>query len=111
MPELRQPRPLTGFTADFRPLTSGDGDDPVGTAHVYRARRNGLPPSRPYVFGAPRAPWAVRAIAEAEAQYGKPVPVCGGCGTRLVFNGGHGHCPQCAPAPSAGHLTGCGGQS
>jgi hypothetical protein len=99
MPELRHPGPLSGFVADFRPATSGDGDDPASGAPVYRTRRNGMPPFRAYVFGAPRAPWAQRAIAEAEAQHGEPVPVCGRCAAPLTYNGGYGTCPQCGGQP------------
>jgi hypothetical protein len=58
MPELRHPGPVSGFVADFRPLSSGDGHDPVAKRrgdhhtgdHVYRTRRNGLPAFVPYVY-------------------------------------------------------------
>ena len=61
-----------------------------------RGYRNGLP-LVPYEREARTYPWALKAIAAAEAEHGEPFPVCL-CGARLVYvNGGHGRCPACEP--------------
>lgn len=44
--------------------------------------RNGQPFAKPYVYGAPRPWWAMRAIYRAQAQYGEPMPTCL-CGGRI----------------------------
>ena len=59
--------------------------------------RNGPPPQVPYAWRARRYPWARRAIAVAEARYGKARPVCV-CGAPLrheqaAFGGRCGNCP------------------
>jgi hypothetical protein len=58
--------------------------------------RNGLAPTRPYVWRAPRPAWMLAAIAAAEAQHGPPVPACV-CGQRLAFRRGshYATCPAC----------------
>jgi hypothetical protein len=85
--ELRQER----LTAS--PVTTERPADRRGP--VARGFRNGLAET-PYEYRARAYPWAQRAIAAAEAQHGKPVPVCGTCGGRLVYNGGWGRCAECA---------------
>jgi hypothetical protein len=57
--------------------------------------RNGLA-EVPYAYRARTYPWALRALAAAEAEHGQPVPVCGRCGTRLACRGGYGRCVACA---------------
>ena len=85
--ELRQGRLTASAVTTERP---GDRRGPI-----MRTFRNGLA-EVPYAYRARSYPWAVKALAAAEAQHGKPVPVCGACGARLTYNGGHGRCPACA---------------
>jgi len=80
MPELRGQTVIRASAADYRPVTAGNGDDPAakraGDAQtrgaVLRARRNGLPVTRPYRYGESSYPWAVRALQAAEKVYGAP---------------------------------------
>jgi len=85
--ELRQER----LTASA--VTAGRLGDRRGP--VVRTFRNGLA-EVPCAYRARSYPWAVKALAAAEAQHGKPVPVCGVCGGRLTYNGDYGRCPACA---------------
>jgi hypothetical protein len=85
--EIRQER----LTAS--PLTTDRPGDRRGP--ILRGFRNGLA-EVPYEYQARTYPWAQRAIAAAEAEHGKPVPVCGKCGGRLVHIGGYGRCFECA---------------
>jgi hypothetical protein len=85
--ELRQERLTAAAVTAERP---GDRRGPV-----MRGFRNGLA-KIPYAYRARAYPWAARAIAAAEAEHGKPVPVCGACGARLAYSGGWGRCPVCA---------------
>ena len=43
-----------------------------GPAPRFRPVRTGVPFQQPYVYGAPRPAWAVRAIAAAEDEHGLP---------------------------------------
>ena len=60
----------------------------------YRSYRNGLP-IVPYEWRTRVYPWAVAAIAAAEARYGPPRPACGTCHAPLTHNGGYYHCARC----------------
>jgi hypothetical protein len=70
-----------------------------GTGHVrdtvLRGFRNGLA-QVPYEYQARRYPWAQKALALAEREHGKPVPVCSACGGRLISHGAYGRCAACA---------------
>jgi len=60
-----------------------------------------VPAMVPYVYGARRPLWTIRAIQRAEAEHGTPVPVCSGCGRqlRVTRNRGwppDGRCPACS---------------
>ncbi len=44
---------------------------------------NGIPERRDYIRKAPRPAWALRAIAQAGAEHGPPVPACVRCGAHL----------------------------
>ncbi len=59
------------------------------------ATRNGLAPTRPYAWRAPRPAWMLAALAAAEAEHGPPRPTCL-CGTVLGFHrGAYATCPAC----------------
>jgi hypothetical protein len=63
----------------------------------YAERRNGLPPQRPYVRGAPRPAWMWTVLEAAVARYGEPVPTCL-CGGRMIRRpnkAGHDRCEDC----------------
>ena len=44
----------------------------AGPRPVATMPRTGFPPTRPYRRGEPRQPWALKALADAEAAYGAP---------------------------------------
>jgi hypothetical protein len=85
--ELRQERLTASLVTTERPAD--------GRRAIMRGFRNGLA-GIPYEYRARAYPWALRAIAAAEAEHGKPVPVCGTCGSRLVYSGSWGRCVECA---------------
>jgi hypothetical protein len=73
------------------------------SGRTFQQIRNDFPPSRGYVYRAPRPDWAIRALAAAEAVHGKPPAddvsdgECGGCGQRRrIIDRSHGM-PVCSP--------------
>lgn len=124
MPELRSQPVIRASVADYRPVTTGNGDDPtphhksdgqLPRGSVLRSRRNGLPETPFYEYGKSSYEWAVRVLEAAEAEYGAP-PGHRGPGPRK--NGAtrarqpqqDARCPVCEyPLTSVGHQVECGG--
>lgn len=83
-----------------RPVTdsgSTEPDSPDGGSRKFRPYRNGLPERVNYSYRGRSYPWAERAIEAAEAEHGKPKPVCLECGSPLGYFGGFGRCPNRCP--------------
>lgn len=75
---------------------------------VAGGRRNGLPPTRPYVWRAPRPAWMGRAITAAEATHGPPVPTCV-CGQPIILGTRRtATCPDCGYRTTSSVAPGTG---